>query len=304
MAVLQQTVIFFLIMLIGIYARRKGIITPDNQNSLSALVVNIAYPCIIVSAALSTEVDVSTYDIAVAFVSSWALLLISMLLLYITAKIIGFEQGVLGVVVMMSTFTSIGFMGVPLIAGAFGPKALIYISVFLLPSNLLFYSAAIGVVKGSGGFKFKPRDLVNNGIIACFVTIFLYFSGITLPYVLSRTIQMIGSMTGPLAMLLLGSFFVDIKIREMFSDLKIVIFTAVKMIAIPVIIVKLFSFFIDDVMLLSVCMAAAATPCGNVVALLCSLYNQKAYPASVKGISLSTLVCVATIPLCYYLAGL
>lgn len=53
MAVLNQAVIFFLLMLVGIYARRAKMITPENQEQISAVVVNIAYPAIILSAALA-----------------------------------------------------------------------------------------------------------------------------------------------------------------------------------------------------------------------------------------------------------
>lgn len=53
MSVLNQAVIFFLLMLVGIYARRTSLITPENQQKLSGIVVNIAYPTIILSGALA-----------------------------------------------------------------------------------------------------------------------------------------------------------------------------------------------------------------------------------------------------------
>ena len=47
LSVLNQAVIFFLLMLVGIYARRTSLITPENQQKLSGIVVNIVYPAII-----------------------------------------------------------------------------------------------------------------------------------------------------------------------------------------------------------------------------------------------------------------
>lgn len=49
MAVLQQMLIFLCLMLVGIYARRKGMLTEKNQQQISAITVNIAYPAIILS---------------------------------------------------------------------------------------------------------------------------------------------------------------------------------------------------------------------------------------------------------------
>ena len=49
MMVLQQMAIFFLLMLLGIAARKQGMLNEKNQQQISSLVVNIAYPVIILS---------------------------------------------------------------------------------------------------------------------------------------------------------------------------------------------------------------------------------------------------------------
>jgi len=49
MQVLQQMLIFVLIMIIGAAARKKQILTPDNQAQITQLVLSIAYPAIILS---------------------------------------------------------------------------------------------------------------------------------------------------------------------------------------------------------------------------------------------------------------
>ncbi|MGM9517517.1 MAG: AEC family transporter [Acidaminococcus sp.] len=49
MLVLQQMVIFVLLMLVGAWARKKQILTEENQSQITQLVLNIAYPAIILS---------------------------------------------------------------------------------------------------------------------------------------------------------------------------------------------------------------------------------------------------------------
>ncbi len=49
MLVLQQMVIFVLLMLVGAWARKKQILTEENQTQITQLVLNIVYPAIILS---------------------------------------------------------------------------------------------------------------------------------------------------------------------------------------------------------------------------------------------------------------
>ncbi len=44
MLVLNQTLIFLILMLIGMYARKKGMLNKEVEAKISAVVVNIAYP--------------------------------------------------------------------------------------------------------------------------------------------------------------------------------------------------------------------------------------------------------------------
>ena len=46
MQVLQQMLIFVIIMVVGAWARKKNILTPDNQGQITQLVLQVAYPAI------------------------------------------------------------------------------------------------------------------------------------------------------------------------------------------------------------------------------------------------------------------
>ena len=177
-------------------------------------------------------------------------------------------------------------------------------TVFLIPFNLLFYSYAMKVIRGADSAPFRAKDLLNAGMIACVLAIVIYFADIRLPYVLTTSINMVGSMTAPLAMMLVGSFLLDVHWKEMFLDVRTILFTIIKMIVLPVAITYVISLFVKNVYVLSVCMAALSTPSGNVLALLASLYNKEAYPTALAGIAMTTLLSVVTMPIAFYLGGL
>ena len=306
MLVLKQMLIFFLLMLVGVIARKKGMLTEDNQSQISSIVVNIAYPAIILSGVGGDEVRIQGMDLLIAVGAALLVLAVTLVCARILPVILGYSREHHGIVNVMVVFTNIGFMGMPMIDGIYGKSALIYMTVFLIPFNLLFYSYAIPTIRGKekGTHTFQWQDLLNSGMIACFAAIILYLVDIRLPYVLAESIHMVGSMTAPLAMMLIGSFLMDIKWLELFTDKKIILFTIVKMIVIPVGVVLMLGQFIHNKLLLAVCMAALATPSGNVIPLLAAMYNKEAYPTAVKGIALTTLVSVITMPLVFMLAGL
>lgn len=303
MLVLNQTLIFLVLMLIGIYAKKKGMLTKDSESKISAVVVNIAYPAIILSGVTGSGPHISTDELLQAVLAVVLLLALTMAAAWLLPRLLGYGKKQHGIVNLMVVFTNIGFMGIPMIQGLYGADALIYMTVFLIPFNLLFYSYAMKMIRGAGE-PFRARELLNAGMIACVLAIVIYFADIRLPYVLATSITMLGNMTAPLAMMLTGSFLLDTNWKKMFLDGRTILFTILKMIAVPVLITWIISHFVQNVWILSVCMAALATPSGNVLALLAALYNKDAYPTALNGIAMTTLVSVFTMPIAFWLAGL
>lgn len=304
MAVLAQTIVFLILMLVGIYARKKGIFTKEVESKISALVVNIAYPALILSSVTGTGPHISTDDLLQAVFAVVILLAITVAVAFVVPYVLGFKKEQRGIVNLMVVFTNIGFMGVPMIQNLYGSDALIYMTVFLIPFNLLFYSYAMKMIRGKDSEPFRARDLLNAGMVACVLAIVIYLANIQLPYIITTSITMLGNVTAPLAMMLLGSFLLDIDWKKTFLNGRILAFTAVKMVVVPVAVTYLISLFVSNTYILAVCMAALATPSGNVLPLLAQLYNKEAYPTALAGIAMTTAVSVVTMPLAFWMVGL
>lgn len=306
MLVLQQMIIFLVLMLVGIVARKQGIVTGENQPQLTKLVVNITYPAIILSGVTGDGPHIEGMELLEAVGTVIVLLVFMMISAWILPRILAYPENHRGIIRVMVMFTNIGFMGVPMIDGIYGRDALIYMTVFLIPFNLLFFSYAIQTIRGSNetADKFQWRSLLNPGMMACFLAIVLYLANMRIPYAISESIRMIGGMTAPLAMMLMGSFLLDFEWKSLFADKRILLFTLWKMIFIPTGIIMLMKQFVDNTLVLAVCMVALATPSGNVIPLLASLYNKQVYAVSVKGVAITTLIAVVTMPIVAFLTGL
>ena len=112
----------------------------------------------------------------------------------------------------------------------------------------------------------------------------------------SQVFDMLADMTAPLSMMVIGASFGQMSVREMATDLRLLVFSGIKLLLIPIGGMWILSKFVDNSMLLGVCMVMLATPVGSMTAMLAQQYNCDSELAS-KGVALTTLLSVATIPL-------
>lgn len=305
MQIFQQMVIFFLLMVLGIYARQKGIINEKNMGQLSALTVDIAYPAIILSGVSGNGPRMQGGQLMEALGVALAVLAAAVILGKILPALLHFSPKHRGMVNVLTVFTNVGFMGMPMIQGIYGSGALIYMTVFVIPFNILFYSYAIRTIQGgSGETKFHLKDLCNVGMGSCVLSVVIYLSGLHLPYVLSTTVQMIGSLTAPLAMMLIGASLPDIPWKETLTNGRLWAFVVLKMLVLPVLVLLVLGRFVHNPVLLAVGLCALATPSGNMLAMLAELYNKESFPLATEAIALTTAVSVVTMPLVAMLAGI
>ncbi len=169
MAVLQQMVLFLLLILAGVAARKCGFITKDNEPKLTKIVVSIAYTALILSGVTGSGEHIRGHQIWEAVAVIAALLVLLFIAARLLPRILRYGREYYGIVNVMVIFTNIGFMGVPMIDGIYGKDAFICITLLLIPFNLLFYSYVIQTIRGGGEnpHRFKFRDLLNPGMISC-----------------------------------------------------------------------------------------------------------------------------------------
>ena len=146
--------------------------------------------------------------------------------------------------------------------------------------------------------------LKNVRDLALLLALALYICNLQIPYLLAQPIQMLGAITGPLSMMLIGSFLVDMNWREAIQDKKIWLYTAIKMLVLPIIIMLIMKQFVDNRLSLGVLLAAVSTPAGAGVPLLAQAFNKTAYPLALKGAALTTIAALVTMPIVAAITGL
>lgn len=93
-----------------------------------------------------------------------------------------------------------------------------------------------------------------------------------------------------------------IDIKKLFMDVKLLMFAGIKLILIPVAGLVLLKVFITNEMLLGVCMVMIATPVASMTAMLSQQYDGD-YELASKGVALTTILSVITMPLVSFITG-
>lgn len=160
MVMLQQMIVMFLMMAVGYLCYRKQILTEEVSRKVSAIVVNVANPCMILSSALTDQQMqgkelVQTLAIVVMM---YAFLLVVAQLL---PRILCIQKESRGAYAAMTVFANIGFMGFPVLAAMYGNGALLYGAVFQIPFNILIYTYGVAVLTRKPGACAKTEQDVN-----------------------------------------------------------------------------------------------------------------------------------------------
>ena len=160
MVMLQQMIVMFLMMAVGYLCYRKQILTEEVSRKVSAIVVNVANPCMILSSALTDQQMQGkelVQTLAIVVMMYAFLLAVAQLL----PRILCIQKESRGAYAAMTVFANIGFMGFPVLAAMYGNGALLYGAVFQIPFNILIYTYGVAVLTRKPGACVKTEQDVK-----------------------------------------------------------------------------------------------------------------------------------------------
>lgn len=295
MVLLQQMGILFVYMMIGYVACKKEYFDQEFGKKLSWLVVNVANPMLAISAVVNNEEQIAKKDFYVTVLLAICFYAFFLILAQILPRLIGVQNSDIGVYKMMTTFNNIGFMGFPVIAAAYGNGALIYAVPFSIMFNILCYTWGIQTLCG-GSEKGNWKRIINIGTISGIISIVLFFMQIPVPKMICSLSAGLSNLTGPLSMLVIGISIAAMELKDLFTDVKLLKFALIKLLAVPVAAMLLVCQVIDNRLICEVFLVMMATPAASMCAMLSQQYGGD-YELAAKGVALTTILSVVTMPI-------
>lgn len=299
----NQMVILFFGIILGFVAVKAKVLDGAGCKVITSLVMNITLPCFIIASGLTTSQSVTGSQMFFYFVLSLVCYALAYLVGLILSRLPLFKKKDRRLCSFMTTFGNTGFMGLPLIGGLFGSEALFYATIFNLPFNFLVFSIGIYLVSAdTGNTKLNPRMFFNPCLIASLIAIALYLLSVNVPDLAKSCLETAGSATVPLAMIITGASLAKESPKDVFTSPGLYVLTIAKILLVPIISFAVLSFFLVDPVLIKVGTVLMAMPVATNSTLLCLQYGGNDRLAS-RGVFLSTLLAIASIPALVFLIG-
>ena len=285
-----QMGILFSLCALGFAANKLNIMDEASNNHFSKLIVNITIPALIISASLNSMEAGIVQVLNVLGVAALMFIVTSILSRYLV-KWLRMER----TVELMLNYSNMGFMGMPIVTGIYGETGVFYVSLFMMIFNISLFTHGIRIFNSNKNSQLSLKHSLNAGSISAFIAIILFFLKIPIPGMISDLLKMVGSITTPLAMIIIGSTLAQIRLKEYYDIKKLSIFVLLKMVLYPVLVYVILTMIIRDPMIVNIATILWALPSAGNVSMVCSEYEGNTELVT-KGIFLTTIASVITLP--------
>ena len=295
-----QVLILFILILIGYFIRYRNLIDKSFTSKLSNLVLSIFLPALIINSMQINFEPSIINKIIIIILLSFITYLISYLIAY-SLKFIFKSDKDIGVYQYAVMFSNVGFMGYPVVQSIFGSYALFYASIFNLPFNLLIMTLGVYLLcRGNKNYDFSIKFFVNPVVVSILIGFILFIFRIKLPVFINDTLELLGDLTTPLSMLIIGSMLCESPSKECFFYKKLYLIVFIRLLFIPACIYFILKGIVNDKLLLSIPVILTSMPIATNAAIMANKYKANESLAS-QLVFLSALLSIITIPFISFL---
>lgn len=297
---IDTQLLLFLYMLCGFLISRLNIVREDNRAVLVRLLMDVAMPMMVLNA---FNKPTTREEILSSF---WVMLiaLAGCVVTGLIGRVLWQRQpdNKRKVLMYASMFSNAGNAGLPIISLVFGPAGVFYASMYLIPPRILQWTVGLGFfVKPEKGGWVK-NVLLNPMVVTIYIGAVLMITGWQIPGVFGKAIANLGSMTGPLSMILIGATLAHMDFRKLL-DPSVLLITALRLILFPLLFAVLLKFLHAEEMVMNICVILLAMPVASNTAAMAERYGGDHVFASAC-VSVSTLLSVITVPFITWLIQL
>lgn len=295
-------VVLFIIVVLGYVACKLGYMGDKFDKKLSSIVVDITCPLLVLSSVMGDELPDRTLILPLLGVG---------FLTYIILLVFGFgvprlisknhdDQGMIGFALM---FANVGFIGYPIVASIFGPKAVFYAALLNVPNTFFIFTAGVMLVKGEYSIRqFNPKVLLSPALIGAFIAALLVAFGVHTPEMIARPITMVGNITVPAALMIIGSSMARLPLREIIGSGKVYATSFLRLVIVPLSVYFLFRLCGVNTLINNINTVVIAMPVASFGTMFCMKYGRNP-SLMTEATFITTLFSIITIPLITLLFG-
>lgn len=291
--IVAQVMILVLIMAVGVYTRKRQMITDETRQKLSELLLQVTLPAMVV---ISFQ-----FDFDPAMLAGAAMILVIAFAAHGGPALLGtllfrrYPASTRKVLQFVAVFSNCGFMGFPVLESIYGREGVFYGSVYMIAFHVFLWTFGVMLFQGRRDPQALRKAALNPGILAVIVGLGFFGLSIRLPYPLYQALDMIGAMTTPIAMLVVGSILADVDIRRALKGSALYYGTAVRLLLLPLALLLILRPLPMPPLIQQISVLLVAMPAAANTAIFTEAYGADTIFAS-RIIAFSTLASIVTIP--------
>ena len=290
-------VTLFAIVIVGFVAGKLGYMGGDFDKRLSSLIVDITCPALILSSTMSGQLPDRKMILPLLLISLLTYILLTGVALLVPRWLTKRrdDEGVVGFALM---FGNVGFIGYPVVASIFGHEAVFYAAVLNVVNTFAVFTIGVMLIMGGrGAYTFRMKVLWSTPMLAAYMAILIVALGIgDVPRVISQPLTLIGQITVPAALLIIGSSMSHLSARPMLGNSTVYTTTVFRLALLPLALFFLFSALGFRQLVVNINTVVIAMPVATYGTILC-LKHGRDTTLITEVTFITTLLSVITIPL-------
>lgn len=191
-----------------------------------------------------------------------------------------------------------GFMGVPLLEAVMPdhPEAIVMSTAFCVGMNLIGWTMASAIISNDRKYIRIKNALLNPAVLSLVVAVPLFATNTVLPSQINSMVTLLGKMSAPMCMLVMGMRLATMKFKDLFTDKSLYFIIFIKQAVMPICGLLLFLVLPVDDYLVKTMFILCATPIASVVLNFSEMIGEGQKTAA-NLVLLGTLSSIITIPL-------
>lgn len=299
----------FILIVIGIIARKRNVVNVQAQKGLSDLLIYFILPCNIIESFQGKLTPNLIKNSIEAVLISLVIQISSIFLGRILFR--RFPDKMKPVLDYGLICSNSSFIGLPVIGNIYNSIGVLYASIFQIPIRITMWTSGLSEFTGrkvDENGKMQPvftkesikKLMLHPCIVAVFIGLLIMGFQIPLPDCLNKSIAFMSKCTIPISMIVIGCILSECKVNQIF-DKATFYFTFIRLIAFPLLVFVILKFLKADPLIIGVSTLLTGMPAGTTTAILADKYGCDAVFGA-RIIFVSTLLSIFTIPiLCAFL---
>lgn len=202
---------------------------------------------------------------------------------------------------LMMGFPNVGFIGIPVVSTILGAEYVVYVTIFTIVFNFVFYTYGMALMDGAFSLKaLKAMVTPSNGLIL--LSLVVVVGNFRVPEFITTAVTYLGNVASPMSLVTVGYTVAKSDLKAVFARKQLYLFSVVNLLLLPLALLPVLRSLPLESEIVALCMIMFGMPVANMPLILGTERGVDCSNCS-AGIIMTTLLCVVTIPILMMIAG-